>query len=102
MYDTPEYVEEMNSDGEYEKLVLSFNKQRILFDDFQITPEFEEDCFTAEGSEVSSYLLPQGNQTTTFTPEYSGEYSFVFPSNISATVDGSALSSGESVFLTGG
>lgn len=102
IYDTPEYVEEMNSDGEYEKLVLSFNKQRILFDDFQITPEFEEDCFTAEGSEVSSYLLPQGNQTTTFTPEYSGEYSFVFPSNISATVDGSALSSGESVFLTGG
>lgn len=102
MYDTPEYVEEMNSDGEYEKLVLSFNKQRILFDDFQITPEFEEDCFAAEGSGVSSYLLPQGNQTTTFTPEYSGEYSFVFPSNISATVDGSALSSGESVFLTGG
>lgn len=100
-YSTPEYVTETTSSGEEKNLVLSFNKQRVLFDDYQLIPQFDEDCYET-GDTISINTLPEGNQTARFVPKYSGEYSFDFPSTVTATIGGNRILGGESIYLTGG
>lgn len=100
-YDTPEYVTETTTSGEEENLVLSFNKQRVLFDDYQLIPQFDEACYET-GDTISINTLPEGNQTARFVPKYSGEYSFDFPSTVTATIGENEISAGEPIQLTGG
>lgn len=100
-YDTPEYVTETTTSGEEENLVLSFNKQRVLFDDYQFIPQFDEACYET-GDTISINTLPEGNQTARFVPKYSGEYSFDFPSTVTATIGENEISAGEPIQLTGG
>lgn len=100
-YDTPEYVTETTTSGGEENLVLSFNKQRVLFDDYQFIPQFDEACYET-GDTISINTLPEGNQTARFVPKYSGEYSFDFPSIVTATIGENEISAGEPIQLTGG
>ena len=70
LYDSMEHVAGNWEDENAESLF--FSKRRILFEDEQ--PKFELDGNEVNGKEVLVYLLPEGKQVITFTPEYSGLY----------------------------
>ncbi len=65
---------------------LSFWKEQVLFDDQAPQPELNEEDF--HESNIPLYLLPSGQQYFHFRPQYSSDYLFTIPSDLSITIDG--------------
>lgn len=84
-YDSPEYVTTTDSDGSSQKLKMLASREKILFDDMQPVTNFDETSYV-DGDELSVYMLPQGDKTVTFSPKYSGRYSFNIPQDVSFNI----------------
>jgi len=65
---------------------LRFGKERILFEDAD--PQFEIPGNNFDDTSVNLYLLPNGKQTVKFRPQYTGDYTFTLPTNLSFSLNG--------------
>jgi len=83
-YESMEYVAGNWVDSNSQSLM--FKKERVLFNNAEPQTVLEETDFL--GKNVPLYLLPNGNQTFSFSPQYSGTYKFTIPSSTTISVDG--------------
>ncbi len=74
-------------------------RENILFTEME--PYFNISGDNIDGKSVPVYLLPEGEQTITISPKYSGNYSFSVPSNAQFSINNTSVNNNQ-CYLEGG
>lgn len=88
----PSYSSMESVPGPEENKAFSFYKDCVLFENQAPTFEFDQENF--ENQLIHLYMLPSGKQRISFSPKYSGVYSFPSIENVAVNV---SYSTGNSV-----
>ena len=81
--------------------VLNFSKTRVLFEDQEPRYAFDEEPYKSNSS-MPVYLLPNGSQSISFEPLYSGNYKFNIPADTQLAIENATASNGKVYYLKGG
>lgn len=99
-YASPVYVLETDKDGNEKHLIASYREEKVLYNDYLIETEIGNGQIENEES-YPCYILPNGYQKFTFTPLYSGNYSFNIPNDVELYIDDEKIVDVNDCYLKG-